>query len=123
MIELSNSEIKYLAVHLVGNKLRQEGVRFSNSETPIEGDRLQELLFQHFLKPFLKIESLYQFTHDSNLSFNEVYVYAKSVFPNPQCFCKYPEKLQSICMKALHTREYVVASSLCCILRIALLTV
>lgn len=93
MIDLSKAEIRCLAVHLVGNKLRQEGVKFSNKETPIEGERLQELLFQHFLKPFIKVDSLHQFTHESNLAFNEIYVYSKYMFSNPRLFLQTSQEI------------------------------
>lgn len=82
MIDLSKAEIKGLTVHIVGNKLRQEGLELSKGQTAIGGDRLAELLYQHFLKPFATSTSWHHFAHNSNLSFNEAYVYSKSIFSN-----------------------------------------
>ncbi len=86
MIDLSNAEIQYMVVHIIGNKMRQEGLRLSKNLIFLEDNNFKELMFRHFLKPFLKIEILHRFTHNSNLNFNENYVYSRNIFSNTQSF-------------------------------------
>lgn len=75
-----------MVIHIIGNKMRQEGLRLSKKLTSIEDDGFKELMFRHFLKPFIKMDSLYSFTHNSNLSFNEVFMYSKDIFANLNLF-------------------------------------
>lgn len=86
MLDLSNAEIKFMIIHIIGNKMRQEGLRLSKECILLEDSDFKELMFRHFLKPFLKTEFLYRFTHTSNLDFNENYVYSKNIFTNIQTF-------------------------------------
>lgn len=86
MIDLSKAEIKFMVIHIIGNKMRHEGMRLSKELMTVEDNGFKELMFRHFLKPFLKMDYLYRFTHNSNLNFNENYVYLKGIFANLQSF-------------------------------------
>lgn len=105
MIELSTAQVNNMVVHIVGNKLRQEGVRLSNTSTQITDNVLMELLFRHFLQPFSKTSSIYNFSHNSNLSFNETYVYLKSLFKNPESLVTESVRLaRNLYEKSIHPR-------------------
>ncbi|MEM6263185.1 MAG: nucleoid-associated protein [Bacteroidota bacterium] len=81
MINLSQAKLKHLAVHKVGNKVRDEGM--IASEKPIElTEELQVILEDFFLKPF-KSDFFHQFWHETDLGLNEVYTFVKQIFTNP----------------------------------------
>lgn len=67
-----------LSLHLVGNK--SAGERLQSAPHPIElNDGMHERLQQFFSSGF-KPGATFQFYHESDLSLNEVYVYAQKVF-------------------------------------------
>lgn len=84
MIDFSQIKLEKLATHLVGNKLRNEDIRFSKDQTNIEADTLQYLL-KYFLSPF-KQQEYYNFTHSIELSLNEIYTIATRIFENTESF-------------------------------------
>ncbi|MTG98311.1 MULTISPECIES: nucleoid-associated protein [Myroides] len=83
MINLFNAHIETLSIHRVGNKSRSEA--FFLSEEPYKlNDEIAPLLKEYFFKPFReKEESYYQFAHDVDLEFNEMYNYASELFNAP----------------------------------------
>jgi len=76
--------ILHMALHRVGNKTNNDGIRFSKEELDLEDDILA-LLKHYFLSPF-KSETRYHLSHESDLSMNEVYTYAQQVFGQPDKF-------------------------------------
>lgn len=70
--------IEKLAIHKVGNKANNEGLFLSNTCIAIN-DELNALLGNYFFKPFTGCE-YYQFHHETNIDFNEVYQYALKIF-------------------------------------------
>jgi len=83
MIDFAQMTFKALAVHKVGNKVRQEGVLQAESLYHLSDDDLKNILLDYFLKPFKK-EEFFKFTHDTDLSFNETYNFCKNIFDNKQ---------------------------------------
>ncbi|WP_267739692.1 nucleoid-associated protein [Myroides injenensis] len=83
MINLFNAHVETLSIHRVGNKSRNEA--FFLSEEPYKlNDEIAPLLKEYFFKPFReKEENFYQFAHDVDLEFNEMYNYAGEVFNAP----------------------------------------
>ncbi|WP_010252484.1 nucleoid-associated protein [Myroides injenensis] len=83
MINLFNAHVETLSIHRVGNKSRNEA--FFLSEEPYKlNDEIAPLLKEYFFKPFReKEENFYQFAHDVDLEFNEMYNYAAEVFNAP----------------------------------------
>lgn len=83
MINLFNAHIDTLSVHRVGNKNRNEAIFLS--ETPyLLSDELSPLLKEYFFKPFReKEENYYQFAHDVDLDYNDMFNYVSEVFNNP----------------------------------------
>lgn len=84
MLEFSDAEIAQIAVHKVGNKQNEEGVRFSASQMN-SYENLNEVLLKYFLNPF-KSEEFYNLCHDTDLKYNEVYSYVSAVFEDPEAF-------------------------------------
>lgn len=88
MINLYNTEISSLSVHRVGNKSRNEWVKFAEHPHQLN-DEITPLLKEYFFKPFReKEESYFQFAHDVDLEYNEMFKFATMVFDNPECFHK-----------------------------------
>ena len=78
-MDFSNASIDKLIVHQVGNKQKDEGVYLSHNPQSVAPE-LEKKLLHYFLKPFQLETDLHRFSHSSNLSFNEVYMYTKSIF-------------------------------------------
>lgn len=83
MINLFNTHIETLSLHRVGNKSRNEA--YFLSDVPYNlNDEIAPLLKEYFFKPFReKEENYFQFAHDVDLEFNEMYNFANEIFSNP----------------------------------------
>ncbi|WP_395073837.1 nucleoid-associated protein [Flavobacterium sp.] len=82
MINLFNAHIESLSLHKIGNKSRNEPIFLSNEPYRLN-DEILPLLKEFFLKPFReKEENYYQFAHEVDLEYNEMYKFATSVFFN-----------------------------------------
>jgi hypothetical protein len=79
MLDFSQSKIKHLIIHEVGNKLREEKL-FLSTELQRIGKDLEDTLLYYFLKSFLSNQELFQFTHSSSLNLNEIYSYSTTLF-------------------------------------------
>ena len=73
--------IHSLSVHKVGNKLQDEGL-IATQETIELDDELEELFKTYFLPPF-KSNELFNLHHESDIELNEVYVFVRNIFDNP----------------------------------------
>src|SRR5690606_13449446 len=77
----SDAIIDQLAVHRVGNKLRDEFYVLSEAPIVLEDELLTTLLMQYFLGPFAKVHEVYRLSHASGtLALNELYHFSKSFF-------------------------------------------
>ena len=96
MINLYNAHIESLSIHRVGNKSRNENIFLS--ESPFElNDEITPLIKEYFLKPFReKEENYYQFFHDTDLEFNELYNLTNQVFDAPQEIHKVSKKITTL---------------------------
>lgn len=74
-------KIKSLLIHKVGNKLNQDELIISKSPIKLEGG-LDKVLLEYFFSS-LKVDELYQFHHDIELSFSEVHSCVSKIFENP----------------------------------------
>ncbi len=80
MIDFSNCSMHELIVHKVGNKLRDEGITFSKQN--IDPDTsIRDLLLTYFLSPF-KGSEFYNFTHPTDLKYNEVFNFSRTILNN-----------------------------------------
>lgn len=93
MINLFNTQIESLSIHRVGNKSRNE--EFFLSENPVTlTDEVAPLLKEYFFKPFReKEENYYQFAHDVDLEYNEMFKFANEIFANPSLIHEVSKKI------------------------------
>ena len=83
MINLFNAHIDSLSIHRVGNKSRNEAI-FLSEKTFSLNDEIVPPLKEYFFKPFReKEENYYQFAHDVDLDYNEMFQLASEIFTNP----------------------------------------
>lgn len=83
MINLFNAHIENLSIHRVGNKSRNESI-FLSAQPYTLNDEIMPLLKEYFFKAFReKEENYYQFAHEVDLEYNELYTYASEIFTNP----------------------------------------
>jgi hypothetical protein len=84
MIDFSNVSIAILAIHRVGNKIRDEGFVMAKSLYPVTKE-IEPHLLDYFLKPLASAE-VFQFSHTSNLKLNELYQFSVEVFSQREKF-------------------------------------
>ena len=83
MINLFNTHIENLSIHRVGNKSRNEALFLSDNPYGLN-DEITPLLKEYFFKSFReKEENYYQFAHEVDLEYNDMYNFATEVFNNP----------------------------------------
>ena len=80
MLNLYSAQIESLSLHRVGNKSRGESVFLSESPyTP--NDEISALLKEYFFRPFReKEENYFKLWNEVDVTFNEIYKAANSVF-------------------------------------------
>ena len=83
----TDTTIEQLAVHRVGNKLRDEFYALSDAPFTLEDETLESLLLHYFLQPFAKVNEVYRLTHTSGtLELNEIYHFVASFFEGSMDF-------------------------------------
>jgi hypothetical protein len=83
MINLFNTHIETLSIHKVGNKSRNESVFLSENPYSLN-DEIVPILKEYFFKSFReKEENYYQFAHEVDLEYNEMFKLASEIFTNP----------------------------------------
>ena len=83
MLNLFTSRLEHLSLHRVGNKSRNESM-FLSRDPFVVSDELMPLLKEYFLKAFRdKEENYYQFKHEADLEFHELYNLMSQGFNNP----------------------------------------
>lgn len=87
MIEFTDMKLDAICVHQVGNKLRDENLKFSKENSSFSNIETERYLLKYFLSPFSNNE-VYNFTHPSELNLNEAYVFAKRLFASPELLYK-----------------------------------
>ena len=102
-MDFSQSKIKHLIIHEIGNKLRDETLFLSDTIQYIDED-LEETLLHYFLKSFKNKDELFCFNHNSDLNLNEVYSYSRNIFflNTQSSFIKYSQDI------AKHLYEYTL---------------
>ncbi len=82
MINLYNAQIESLSVHRIGNKSRNEEMFLSDTSYKLD-DEMTPMIKEFFLKPFReKEENYFQFAHEVDLEYNEMFKFASNVFEN-----------------------------------------
>lgn len=85
MLDISSAKVKKVIVHRVGNKLRDEGIRFSTTECP-RSKTLDDLLLKSLLAPVIRGGQRYHLFHESDIALNTINHYANSVFSDSRKF-------------------------------------
>ena len=94
-LDFLNTQIRSLAIHRVGNKLRDEGYFLSKRETDIRDTDAQALLLKFFTSEF-KTPEFYQFTHPIDVSHNEVFNLSTSLFDHKINFIDFSSDLAKL---------------------------
>ena len=82
MINPDFAKLESIVLHKIGNKLNEEGIRFSKS--PIKTDEeINDLLLKYFFSPF-KQNEYYNLYHDTDIKLNEIYSYVSTIFADNQ---------------------------------------
>jgi len=84
MLALTEVHLDNIVLHKVGNRLRDENIKFSNTELELDV-AIKELLLKYFLSPF-KSEEYFNLFHESDINLNAVYSYVSKIFSDPKCF-------------------------------------
>lgn len=93
MLNLFNTHIDTLSIHRVGNKSRNENIFLSESTYSLT-DEIVPLLKEFFFRPFReKEENYFQFAHDVDLEYNEMFNLATEVFTNPSSVHEVSKKI------------------------------
>lgn len=84
MIYCEEAQLEQIALHHVGNKQNDDGMRISESLLDVS-DRVLDLLGAYFTNPFAKEGSVagseyYRLWHDSDITLNEVYSFVSKIF-------------------------------------------
>lgn len=85
MIDVSSAQLANIAVHRVGNKIREEGMRLADKESLIS-DSLRDALAKHYLLPLAKQGNNYEFFHETDLSLNVVSNLTERIFNEQRSF-------------------------------------
>nr|WP_315156680.1 nucleoid-associated protein [uncultured Flavobacterium sp.] len=93
MINLYNTHIETLSIHRVGNMSRNEPLFLS--EEPFKlNDEIVPLMKEFFFKPFKeKEENYFQFAHEVDLDYNDMFKYATEIFSNPNALHEVSKKI------------------------------
>ena len=96
MINLYNAQIENLSIHRIGNKSRNESYFMSQSPYVLS-DELTPLIKEFFLKSFReKEETYYNFTHEADLEFHELFNVASKIFEQPEVAHEQSKKIASL---------------------------
>ena len=74
--------ISNICLHIVGNKIADEGLLFSILPTELNSN-IKKILTIYFINSFTS-EEYYQLYHESDLVLNEVYTYVSKIFDEPE---------------------------------------
>ncbi|WP_395062599.1 nucleoid-associated protein [Flavobacterium sp.] len=93
MINLFNAHIENLSIHRVGNKSRNEAIFLSENQYGLN-DEIVPLLKEYFFKSFReKEENYYQFAHEVDLEYNDMFKLATEIFTNPSSVHEVSKKI------------------------------
>jgi len=93
MINLFGTQITSLSLHAVGNKIRTEDVFLSEEPFKVS-DEITPILKEYFFKPFReKEENYFQFAHEVDLEYNEMFQFVTEIFNKPSEIHKVSKKI------------------------------
>jgi len=77
-IHIDEITMNKLVLHKVGNKSQDEGIRIAKKLFNLT-EELQDILMSYFISGF-KLDDIYEFNHEHDLSMNEIYTYCSYIF-------------------------------------------
>ena len=77
MIDFTDAKIEKLIVHRVGNKMKNEGITISNNLCDINNQVTESIIQKYLLTPFNKINTWFRFNHESDIKYNDIFLYKK----------------------------------------------
>lgn len=86
MIDFTDAKISEFVTHFVGNKLRTEGTKLSESLNE-SSEATTKYLLNYFLSPFKSLD-FYSFNHTIELEYNEIFSLCCKVFDTPKSLVK-----------------------------------
>lgn len=93
MINLFNAHIENLSIHRVGNKSRNEAIFLSENQYGLN-DEIVPILKEYFFKSFReKEENYFQFAHEVDLEYNDMFNLATEIFENPSAAHEVSKKI------------------------------
>jgi len=93
MINLFNTHIESLSIHRVGNKSRNETIFLSENQYDLN-DEIVPILKEYFFKSFReKEENYFQFAHEVDLEYNDMFKLAAEIFTNPSSVHEVSKKI------------------------------
>ncbi|MGL5042794.1 MAG: nucleoid-associated protein [Culicoidibacterales bacterium] len=90
MYDLTYAKVEKLVVHHVGAVAQEEGYFLSKNVISDISEIFNEQLQEIFLAVFSK-NDIYHFTHENELKFNQLHVYAHNIFADAANFLEYSE--------------------------------
>src|SRR5687768_16753913 len=82
MLTYSSADLEKLSVHFVG---KENQLTLSPSPVRLQNQLMKEVITSFFLSGF-KEAALFEFAHESDLKFNEVYSYCSQLFKQEETF-------------------------------------
>ena len=92
MLNPGEVSLEQLAIHFVGNPIQDELLMLSDEPVVLKDETILHLLQQYFFKPF-KGDSFYHLMHEAEISLNEVFSAAYSIFNDPDTLFEQSKKL------------------------------
>jgi hypothetical protein len=104
MTGIDSVQLQQVIVHKVGNPSRGEDLKLSINPLTLNDDIVRALLTKYFLGPFNE-NSLYRFTHISDVEMNEVYSFVRKIFEDRESFTQQSALLaQFLYSKSTHVK-------------------
>ena len=91
MIYCENSALQALVLHIVGNKLHDDGLCMSERLVNLD-ESLRKVMVQYFMASFT-LEERFSFAHHSGLDFNVTFQAVSCIFDKPDNLLKYSTQL------------------------------
>lgn len=91
-MDLTGSTVRQLVVHRIGNKLRDESLKLSNSESPVN-EELSTLILGGYLQGISSEKNEYHFHHETDIGLNESRFYVNQYFSGEIDFVKTSQRL------------------------------
>ncbi len=94
MFDKNLSRLEHLAVHLIGNKTKEEELRLSENESGIDQATLN--IVWHYLQAAFKELVYYKFEHPGGLEFNSMFQLCGSIFKQDLDFVPASQKVAQL---------------------------